>query len=81
MDNTNRYIHIGPVHIQGSPGRPLIMLQTDTLAELRAFQAMFPSEDLNNILNRAIVEVLNNRAEELARDESIRSLEIVGEQL
>ena len=81
MDNTNRYIHVGPVHIQGSPGRPLIMLQTDTLAELRAFQSMFPSEDLNSILNRAIVDALNNRAEELAKREAIVSLEIVGEQL
>ena len=69
------YIHPGSVHIQGASGHPLITLLPSTIGAMRAFQQMYPSVNITTLINEAI----NNALEE--KEQSIRSLEMVGEHL
>jgi hypothetical protein len=69
------YIHPGSVHIQGASGHPLITLLPSTIGAIRSFQQTYPGVNMTTLIN----ETINNALEE--KEQSIRSLEIVGEQL
>ncbi len=72
----DRYLHTGSVHLQGaSGGHPLITLLPETIENMRDFQKTYPDVNMTTLINEAIGYALNEK------EESIKSLEIAGEQL
>lgn len=71
----SNYYHTGSVHLQGASGHPLITLLPDTIESMRAFQHTYPDINVTILINEAITYALEEKIE------SIKSLEIVSEQL
>ena len=71
----NHYYHTGSVYIQGSPGRPLIILLPGTIKGVRDFQNTHPRVDVTVLINEAIILAIEEK------EQSIRSLERVGDRL
>ena len=69
------YYNYGSVYIQGAVGRPLIIIKQETILDMRDFQRHYSCVDISTLVNEAIRESLREK------EESIRSLEIAGEQL
>jgi hypothetical protein len=65
--STDRYTHIGSVHIQGAPGHPLITILPETIESLRTFQKICPDVDVSKLINDAINKALDEKDEEIRR--------------